>query len=267
MKWDDRYLYVVLLIAMAGPTLFPIGLEFLGTEYVLDFYEALDSVPNGSKILIISHLNAANWPTDYKPGTIAFTYHIISKNLRPVIVCTWADAPLIWHKEIRQLFDDAGYVYGTDWLLTGFYPGMEAAVGAFTDNPRGVVLEDFYGNPGSSLPLLQEIETMDDFALGIMQWSASADLVIRQTYISHDMRVLLQPNTGELADALTYWTAGMAEGVMTGIRGGAEYEMYIGRPGEGSSLTDALSIIMIVVPGATILGNIVHFAKKIRGDK
>jgi hypothetical protein len=36
------------------------------------------------------------------------------------------------------------------------------------------------------------------------------------------MRVVWQPNTGEFQDALTYYTAGMMEGIVVGLRGGAE---------------------------------------------
>jgi len=258
MKWDDKYWYAVLIIAMAVPTLHPLGLDFLGTSYTQAFYETLDAVPDGSKVLVVAHFQAGNWPTDYRPATLAYTHHMITKNLRPVIFCTMADAPILWDS-VRYIFDDAGYEYGKDWLLTGFYPGMEAALGAFTNDPKGLVLEDFYGNSASNLPLLQEINSMDDFAIGVIQWSASADLAIRQTVIAHDMTVVWQPNSGEFQDALTYYTAGMMSGIVVGLRGGAEYERLVGKLGEGSSLTDALSIIMLMVPAATLLGNIVHF--------
>jgi hypothetical protein len=266
MEWNDKYLYIVLILAMAIPTIRPLGLGFLGTQWTQDFYNTLDAVPDGSNVLVIAHFSAANWPNDYAPATIAYTHHMVQKNLKPVIFCTFADAPPHWDK-IRYIFDDAGYVYGEDWILSPFYPGMEAALGAFTNDPKGVFLEDYYGNPTSELPLFQEINSMDDFAIGIIQWSASADLAIRQTYTAHGMKVVWQPNTGEFQDALTYYTAGMMEGVVVGIRGGAEYEKMVGVPGEGTSLTDALSIIMLMVPAATLLGNIVYFAKKFRGEE
>jgi hypothetical protein len=265
MEWNDKYLYVVLMIAMAIPILQPLGLGFRGTQWTVDFYEALDSVPDGSKVLVVAHFTAANWPTDYKPATIAYTHHMINKDLKPVIFCTWADAPVLWDS-IRYLFDDAGYVYGEDWVLSGFYAGMEAALGAFTNDPQGVFVEDYYGNSAGDLPLLQEVQSMDDFSIGVIQWSASADLAIRQTYTAHDMRVVWQPNTGEFQDALTYYTAGMMEGIVVGLRGGAEYEALVGKPGEGTALTDALSLIMLLVPLSTLLGNIVHFTK-LGGEK
>jgi len=265
MKWNSKYSYLLLVAAVSIPIIFPLKLKFASTVYVREFYNEVESAPEGSRVLINNHIGASGWETDFKPNMKVIVGHLIQRHLKIYVFCPSSTAPVLWDRDIRPMLEDAGYVYGTDWFLTGFYPGGETALGAFTDDPQGLVLSDYYQNDVSEMPLWKEVVTMDDFELAIH--TVVAERGMRQLYSAHRMNVLMMADSGELSDSLTYYTAGMLTGIVCGIRGSAEYEILLNKPGEGVRNTDALSLTIALIPIMTILGNIIHFVDKFRGKQ
>jgi hypothetical protein len=161
---------------------------------------------------------------------------------------------------------DYGKVYGEDYCILPYVPGDEAGMVAWGENIRAVTPTDYYGTSLDDLSMFDNINTMVDIPYyvitggnipsyegGIRQWvtpyGTQAVGVISSTF-----RPYLSP----------YLDTGQLQGLLVGSRGGAEYELLIGRPGLGLALMDSLSIAITITLIALIVGNISEIGKMLR---
>jgi hypothetical protein len=126
--------------------------------------------------------------------------------------------------------------------------------------------EDFAGTPWDSIPMLKGISDLTDLEMivcvsagypGIKEW-------IQQVSTRYDI------TTGGGVTAVTgpemypYIQSGQLVGLLAGMKGAAEYEQLVERPGLGLSGMVAQSYVHLMVVVFIIFANIVYFIEKRR---
>ncbi|MBS7635468.1 hypothetical protein KEJ34_08335 [Candidatus Bathyarchaeota archaeon] len=260
-KLDARIIYLAMFIALLIPILRPLGLPLPISDMTRKAYEYVDSLPSGSKVLLALHVSVGLWP-EVEPGTIAILSHLFSKSIKVVIISWGADEPVLVESTLTKV-DKMGKQYGVDWVNLGYYAGMETAMAAFAKDVHGLVKRDFYGTPIENLPIMKDIKSAKDFNLVIYDTASDIAPMIRQFVAAYGIPMVAFCTIGWVPSFMPYLTAGQIVGMVPGIRGGAEYELLIKRPGSGATTTDALSLGFILLIVLSILGNVIWYSRKI----
>jgi hypothetical protein len=256
---DRRIIYIITILCLGVPLIQPWGLPIAVDSMTQDFYDAIDELEPGDKILLSIDIESGMWGT-MAPMAYAAAYQLWNKpGVQFVQVCFYrADGAVNFETLVLPTVEDeTKKQYGVDWVNLGYLEGHEAAMAALAADfhyPE----KDAYGTPLSQLPLMDEIKTMDDFKLTIDIGGGDWRPMIRQISVPYGKITSLGCSALDVSDALTYAQAGMMKGILNDLSGAAQYEFILGRPGDAIVTQDALSAAHIFLLAMVILVNIVY---------
>jgi len=162
-----------------------------------------------------------------------------------------------------------GYVNGKDYVVLPWLAGRDAAVAAMGRDFKGVYPTDFYGRPTAEAELFQSITDIKSIAL-VVSYATGDD---QDFYLQQMQAVYQVPVTGgatavSIPGRMPYLQSGQLSGILAGLRGAAEYEVLIRKPGLAAAGMDAQSLAHGLVIVFILLGNLAFFfgqARKTNG--
>lgn len=252
----------LLLIATLIPLLIPLGLPMSVSQYTKAFKAEIDAVPTGGVIV---------WAEEYPvsstrsigPGLNAILRYIASRGLKVVFVPSGVEPESFlvaeWIFKESGVVEDYNWIYGQDCVVLATLTGGEAALAAFALDIKGTIPTDIYGTPVSQLPLMQNINTISDFRLGIVSGGRHYYPVEigRQWVTEHNLRMIVFMGFDYIAAYYGIWYFGNI-GYGGETRALAEFELLTNQPGPFSSFTDAMNFYGLILCGFIILGNIAY---------
>lgn len=259
---DRRIIYVVLLIALAFPLIKPIGIPLLVNKTTESIYDIIETLNPSTDVVLLQFDYGPSSAGDLHPQAEAIVNHLTKRGIKWVGVAFWADGPMMANGIIDTL-EAKGGVYGTDFANLGFMTGGENAMRAFAVDCL-VIPTDDRGNASASLPVMQGIVDMTDFAF-VIEFGAGSpgyEAMIRQAVDPMGIRFATGVVTVSGPGAIPFYNSGQLKGLLQGLRGAAEYEVLIGIPGAGASAMDASSLGHMVIIGFILIGNIAYFFSK-----
>lgn len=261
---DPRWLYVIIIIAVSWPLLNPIGLPVAIEKWTRNAYDTIETLPEGSKVLISSTNAGSNWPDLGIPET-ALTRHLLKKGHKVVFFSYGTEAAVLTDTKILPVANVYGAKSGEDYVLFDFLAGGENAQAAFAADIRSVLTQDYYGVPIDDLPLMQDVNSASDFDLVI--GIGYAEELIRQFQSPYGVPAITGTWGMMGPHYFPYLDTGQLQGMVMGMRGGAEYEHMVGFVGEGLQGADALSMTHIAVAMFAVLGNLLYIYAKATGKE
>ncbi|HON87234.1 MAG TPA: hypothetical protein PKU68_03330 [Bacillota bacterium] len=259
---DKRVFYLLMALAIAIPTIHPIGLPIDVTEPVQRVYDFVSSLPDGS-IVVIGFDYEPGDEIDLNPIAQAIMHQLASKKIKVVAIASFPAGPT-FADECMAILEEYGYEYGVDYVNLGYYAGGEPTLAAFAQNPASVFPKDWHGTSIDSLPIMQEVSTMKDFAMamtlndgptggtGTHEW-------VRQAVMAYGTPLIMGVTGVLAASNETYVQSGQCKGILAGLRAAAEYEKLTGKKGTGTVGMDAQSIAHVLIVVFVLLGNIGMF--------
>ncbi len=256
---DKRVFYLLMALAIAIPTISPIGLPIDVTKPVQDTYNFVSNLPDGSKVVIGFDYEPGD-EIDLNPIAQAIFHQLASKGIKIVALASFPAGPT-FAEECLKILDEYGYEYGKDYVNLGHYAGGEPTLAAFANNPLAIFTKDWRGNDVASLALMKEVKTMKDFSMamtlndgptggtGTHEW-------VRQAVMAHGTPLIMGVTGVLAASNETYVQSGQCNGILAGLRAAAEYEKLTDKKGTGTVGMDAQSIAHILIVAFVILGNI-----------
>lgn len=261
-----KWVYVLVLVVMGLPILFPLQTPFSVKEETLAVYNIIEELPPGS-VVVVEGANAYGFLVEIKECLQAVLHHLFSKDLKIVFISFSADNRM-FHEIARGVvgisrdepFD--GKAYGVDWVDLGYQTGGSSALARFAANPQSVEF-DTYGNPTKDLPIMQEIGDASTWGLCIEDSGSGVSMAIRQVAIPYETKMISLNTAGWYPFHIVYVKSGIIKGMTMGIRGAAEYEKLMGYVGLGHSGADMLNMTHGLIIVLVILGNISYFGQRL----
>ncbi|QUL99053.1 MAG: hypothetical protein IMF26_03005 [Candidatus Fermentithermobacillus carboniphilus] len=264
---DKRVFYLLMALAIAIPTIRPIGLPVTITSPVKKTFDFVESLPSGSVVVI---------GFDYEPGdeielspqAKALFVQLARKKIKVVTISSFPVGPM-FAEECLKVLKDAGYQYGVDYVNLGYYAGGESTLAAFAKNPASIFSKDWHGNDVASMPIMKEITGMKDFAMamtlndgptggtGTHEW-------VRQSVMAYGTPFIIGCTGVLAANNMPYLDSGQVKGVLSGLRAAAEYEQLVGKLGDATRGMDAQSIGHVLIVAFVLLGNLGMLASRRR---
>jgi hypothetical protein len=259
---DRRILYLLLAVTLFYPLMKPIGLPVGLSETTQVAYDTIEKLKPGD-IALLSPSYTPGTTAENLPQTVVFARHLMSKGVRIVGVATRPDSALFNDQVLKTWAPVYGYEYGKDYVVLPYMAGDESYVIAMG---RGAWSElhptDFYGNSTKGT-IIDDIKTVQDIDCVVdMLTGDSLTWYIRQLNASFGTVVTGGTTAVGAPGLMPYFSSGQLSGVLSGLKGAAEYEVLAGTPGTAASGMDAQSLSHLLIVFFVIVGNIAYIARR-----
>jgi len=257
---DRRIIFLVVALAIIIPLLIPIGFPIQVSPSVRDLYNALESLPPGSKILMSFDYGASTYPEIY-PMSLALLRHCFRRGVKPIIMGLWPEGIPFAERALQVTVEEEGKVYGEDYANLGFKAGGIVVMQALGRSFEEAFPVDAYGTPLSDIPVMQSVRNYDNVAI-VIDFSAGDPGIPAWIMIAQGR--FGKPVGGgctavSAPQFFPYLQAGQLVGLMGGMKGAAEYETLIRTRDLGSAGMDAQSIAHAVIVLFIVIGNATFF--------
>jgi hypothetical protein len=260
-RLDRRWIFLAMGIAVALPLFLRLGLEPQTTPPVRAYYDFIESLPEGSKVLC---------SFDYDPGSLAelnpmcfaTLRHLLERKLKPIVITLWSTAPALIERNVNTICrDEYGKQYGKDYVYLGLKEGREAVMVAMGRSIRATFPQDFYGTSIDALPLMNDVENYGSFSALV---NVSAGYPGTKEYVQYvTTRFAIPLVSGSSAVSVpeysAYYQSGQLKGLLTGITGAAEYEQLLHKPGLALTAMDGQTMGHFVIIAFILFGNAIYF--------
>lgn len=266
-KMDRRIIFVFIGLSVAIPFFIPINFDFSVTPPVQKFYDAIQSLPPGSKVLLATDYDPASMPELY-PMHLAALKQLFSRDSKVICAQLWATGSPLAERAFREVgIKEFNKKYGVDFVNLGFKEGREVVMVSMGESIPKTFPTDYHGTRVEDLPIMQGVKNFNDVAMivnisagvpGTKEW-------VLQVQTRFHIKLVSGTTAVSAPEFYPYLQSGQLVGLLGGMKGAAEYEKLVGVKGLGRRGMDSQSVSHIVMFLFILIGNIAYFST--RGKK
>ncbi len=256
---DRRIIFLILLLCVATPLLLDVGGEIPPTAPVQRAYDAVASLEAGDVLLVSIDFDATSAP-ELMPMLRSVLRQAFEKDVRVVMLGHIAIGLPLGHMVLEEVAAEYDKTYGVDYADLGYRPGYIAVMIGMGREIRDFFDSDYQGIRLDDLPVMDGVHSYEDIDLLFgFEHGAVIDYWVRYAQARFDQRMAFGTTAVMAPDAYPYLQSRQIEGLVGGLKGAAEYETLIGRPGLGTKGMPAQQWAHVLVIGFILLGNIGYF--------
>jgi hypothetical protein len=257
-----QIIFVLIALSVAVPLVIKLGLPNQVTSEVTAVYDEINQLDSGSVVLISFDHEASSLP-EIKPMAQAILRHCFERKLKVVGIALLAEGTAIGEQILRETAGEYGAKYGASYVFLGFRPQQQAAILGMGEDLRRVFPEDYSGKSLLKIPMMKKIESYKDISLIISVADGDMPVWWVDYAVSRYHKKLATACTAVMATSFyPFLSSGQIVGLLGGLKGAAEYEILIDKPGMGQRGMDAQSVCHLVIILLVIAGNVGYFIKK-----
>jgi hypothetical protein len=242
------------------PLLYPVGLPIRVSPEVRKVYDYLETMPEGSVLLLSFDFEPGGKPELY-PMAIALLRHAFRKNLKVVGMTLWPAGTGLAEAALAQIAEENHKEKGTDYAFLGYAPGDASAVISMGQDFQAAFPTDYYGVKTAELPIVSNIHSLRDIHYVISLSIGFPGLDTWYVYGKEKYGFELGGGCTAVSAPRFYplLDTGQINGLLGGLRGAAEYEILVGREGKALAGMDAQSATHFVIILLIVVCNSVYF--------
>lgn len=256
MKLKSRtFAFLCVFIAVTFPLLFPLNISDRVSPEAMKFKALIDSIPAGA-VVMVSFDHEASTIAEVRPLATVLARHLFSRDIKIVGLSLFAEGTAIGNQVLSLVAEEFGKEYGRDWVFLGFRPQFQAAILGMGENIADVFPRDYYNQVTSELPLIQRVSNYSQIALVVSV--ADGDLGyawVDYAYTRHHARVAAMLTAVMVASYMPLYASGQLAGLVNGLKGAADYERLLDKPGAAIRAMDAQSLAHVVILLLILGGN------------
>jgi len=257
-----QLIFVLIALSVALPLVIKIGLPNQVTSEVRRVYEEIDRLDSGSVVLFSFDHEASSLP-EVKPMAKALLRHCFARKLKVVGLALLAEGTAIGDQILRETAEEYGAHYGEDYVFLGFRPQNQAAILGMGEEIKRVFPRDYNDVPLNQIPMMRKIKNYQDISLIISVADGDMPVGWVDYAVSRYHKKLAVATTAVMATSFyPFLSSGQMVGLLGGLKGAAEYEMLIEKPGMGQRGMDAQSVCHLMIILLVISGNVAYFLKR-----
>ena len=260
-----RWLTAIILSIVIGFVVIG-GSQFVplpGTHAIPDAtYNAskiISALPNQAPVLIAFDFEPGN-AGEMNAAAAALVDHLMLKAARLTLVSTLPTGPAVAEYFIQSVQHQHGYTSGIQYINLGYIPGGSTGLLSFTQTPKWVFPLSYDGFYPWETQTLEGVDTLSDFSLVVVithdsdtarSWIEQVEPRINDTplltVVSAQAEPLVRPYYSNEPDS-------QVNGIVSGLSGGAAYEVAVGRTNLGRTYWDAFGVSLVIAVGAILVG-------------
>lgn len=262
-------MYLLLVVVVAIPLIWRLHMPIVVSPAVQSAYDAVENMPS-DKIGLISVIWAAGTIAENRPQTEALMRHMFTSNKKFAVIAFDPQGNKFSYDSGQRIAKELGKEYGKDWVHWGYRPSANLVplLQSFPRNVPGTIGKDYHGTPLSEIPMMKGVEDITDIGLvAEVTPSATLELWIAFVYGPYRTPLVYAPTAVMAPEGFNPLDAGQIEGMLTGMKGAAEYERLLGRADFATRAAGALSTSHMLIIVLIILGNIGYISARQRRDR
>jgi hypothetical protein len=252
-----QYYFGLLIILICAVIIHPIGLPISIGKETKEFYDKVNALPNGSKVLLSIEMDPAA-AGELNPGLAILMHQLFQKNIRilffPSIDPIYPQM-YVQYVEKSGIPEEYGKKYGTDYMAYGYLAGAETAMATLAKDMLFPTV-DVHQNKLSDLPIMSDVHTYKDVVAVIIVSSLETNWWVRQWGSPYGVPLFAVVTMMMIPTVNPFYFSGQIKALMSGATGAPGYELLMGIPGDGLKNTDALSVSQLFVLALIVLGNL-----------
>lgn len=274
---DRRIIYLILIIVVILPLLFPAAQEVRVMPPVEKLYYAVDTIPEEKAVIIDFDYEPQTAP-ELDPMGFAILRHVFTRRIKLIVLSLYVQPLGLAQNALNQVIEEFNSVaqtredsiiYGRDYVFLGWVPPPIIPILGMGESITNVYRVDYYGNSTDTLPLLQEVKNYSD--VGLLISISGADPPkwwVAYAQSRFGLRVGAGITAVSASEFYPYLQTGQFSGMLVGMKGAAEYEEMVERTLDVKarrkaseallSLTYAHLVMIIFI----VIGNIGYFIKR-----
>lgn len=258
---DRRIIYILLLLALAVPLIRPLGLPIPISSETRQSYDFVNGLGSDAKVLI-SFGYGPSVAAELTPEANIILAHLAQKGIKTYAVSQSVDGDKLAAGIVKDAFTAAHKVAGVDYVYLGYLAGGESGLAAMSDSIAAVFTTDSQKTPLAQLPIMTGVEKISSFDLVIDLEGSGVAPWVRQVYTKNNVNLIFGVMAVMASGTVPYVQAGQAVGMLTGLKGAAEYEALMQAPGAATASMDAQSMGHALIIIFIILGNIGYYRSR-----
>ena len=259
-----HFIFILMAIVVAAPLIFRVGLPLRVTAEVRQVYGFLDRLPPRSAVIFSFDHETSTLP-EMVPLAEALLRHCFRKNLKVFGMALLAEGAAVGDDNLRRIGSEYDKKYGEDYLFWGFRPQFTTAILALGERIDHEFPSDYTGQDIRSFPVMEGIENYKDIAAVITVGDGDIPVYwVNYAQARYGVKIIPAVTAVMATTMYPFLQSGQLVGLAAGLKGAAEYEMLIGKPGRAVKGMDAQSGAHIFVIILILVGNTVMIAGRRR---
>jgi hypothetical protein len=267
-KRVNMILYTLIIVLVGYATVSPIGLPIPVSQHTRTLYDFVETLNPGDTVYIGFDYGATNL-AEIQPAAVALSWHCFSRDVRIIGAGTTTESGNMMNRVMDIVLKDfPDKEYGVDWVNIGYKGGTNAffeAMGvSFINAAAGT---DFQGNRIEDMPILKNIKNYKDVKLAASMGSLGEGLstYVKLIGVPHSIPVTGACFAVSIPESMPLVVSGQLTGMIAGMKGAAEYEQLLQKPGSASVGMDAQSLTHVLIILFVIIGNVRYFLSRNKG--
>lgn len=276
---DTRWIYIMIFGVIYLSSLAPVALPVPIVQWSKDFYNVINEgvtvdfggtprvfggVEEGTRVFVLNSGETSKLWGDMSESVTTVWTDLMQ---RGAVIILWSSSPdnsATLDKYLLPLMygpkPQNHPEYGVKFVNLGYVAGGNQLLEQWKDSISEITPIDAYGNLLTDLPAISnfnELKVDADLMIGLDARGLETIYVVR-----YNTPVLEMGGTDSASYLALSYTAGYFKGMIMGQRGGAEYEILSGIPGNARSYlqnTFTISTIMVII---MIVSNVRYVLKK-----
>lgn len=261
---DRRAVFLIMGLAITLPLLFPIALPINPTQPVRDFYDFIEKIPPGSKVLVADDWDPGS-KAELQTVSLIVHRHLRDRGIKVIDVCLWQTGPSAVASVLQDIYAKGGKIYGTDYIFLGFKEGRELAMASMGNSIPAVYPADSRGTPVSQYEIMQGVSRISSLA-GLISVSAGYPGTkewVQQVQKRYNVPMVSACSGVSAPEYFAYYESKQISGLVGGMKAFAEYEKLLGGKSGFATLamtSQAAGHYMLVL--LILVGNVLYLLKR-----
>ena len=265
LRIDRRIIFAIITVAVIASLIVKFELPIHASEPVQGIYEKIDSLPQGSRVMISFDYDPSS-KEELQPMAIAFLHHCFSKDLKVIGMTHYTGAPGLADLAMNSVAKQYQKTYGEDYVFLGYKPGGASLIINMGENLYTAFPKDFYGKDTTTLPALQGVDSLRQISY---LFDLAAGTMIETWLVYGKEKYKFEMGAGCTAvmgpDMYPFLQSKQLNGLLGGLKGAAEYEALVNKKANAVSGMRPQSVVHVIIIIFVIFGNIVFFISKRSG--
>lgn len=228
---DRRYIYLVVALAIILPLIIPFNSRTYVTEPTENVYKKIDSFTGRKdRAILMCFSHDASTMAELFPMEVAILRHCFERKIQVFTICFMPAAKPLMDYAIQTAKEEYNVQSGIDYCNFGYKPWglfLPILLGMGDDIAEAVDIDD-EGRKIANLEIMKEIRNYNEMNL-VIDFAASAAVHSWITYARarFGANVAAGITAVMAADNYPYLQTGQLIGMLSGLKGAAEYEKLV----------------------------------------
>ncbi len=259
---DRRWIYLILAVAVLLPTVIPFSVPTGISNEVRSVYNFIEELQPGDNLFLAIDYDPSTL-AELHPMTEAILRQAFQRDARVVVTALSQFGPAMAEELIARVAQEEGKQRNIDYTFLGYKPYPGITILAMGSDFRVPFPTDYYGTPVDSIPMMQDIHNYRNVKAVISFAGGSvAEMWIQYGNAKYGVPLALGVTGVMASDYYPYLQSRQIFGLIPGMKGAAEYEMLVGRRGQGSRGMPYQMSTHLVILVFMVITNIAYVAQR-----